>query len=363
MKMQSITAVAAATLIAFGVATPAQAGSTTVPGLIHLWSGDGDANDGVGGAHGTLGTTTAFGTGRFRQAFSFDGQQSSVIDPLPVNINPSVLPQMTMGMWVNMSGVPNARGWVIGHDNGSYDRSLNLTDSRYDYGVAGGTGRTPHASSLIQLRDDLDTWYCVAVSYDGSAQTATFYADGSTQTVFAAPGWGDDTATLGGLRNYPNHTVDALVDEVFMFDRVLTTAELDRVCAELTLLAIGIDIKPGSFPNSINLGSGGATPVAILGSPELDVNDIDPDSLTLGTAGIKTVGKAGRFLCSVEDVSGDFSDVIFGLEGLPDGIDDLVCHFVTMQMVHEEGDTEATLAGALFDGTRIEGTDSVNIVP
>jgi len=36
-----------------------------------------------------------------------------------------------------------------------------------------------------------------------------------------------------------------------------------------------LDIKPGSCPNPINLGSNGITPVAILGSDTLDVNDID----------------------------------------------------------------------------------------
>ena len=127
------------------------------------------------------------------------------------------------------------------------------------------------------------------------------------------------------------------------------------------VIPIDIDIKPGSFPNSINLGSGGATPVAILGSTTFDVLDIDEASLTLGTAGIKTVGKKDpHLLCSIEDVSGDFSG---GPEGIPDGYDDLVCHFITVGIVPEAGDTEAKLSGNLFDGTPIEGSDSVQIVP
>ncbi len=126
------------------------------------------------------------------------------------------------------------------------------------------------------------------------------------------------------------------------------------------MIGVDIDIKPGSFPNSINLGSGGATPVAVLGSASLDVNDIDTDTLTLGTSGIKTVGKTDRELCSVVDVSGDFSS---GPDGAPDGLNDLVCHFVTLAIVPEEGNVLATLSGNLIGGTPIEGTDSVNIVP
>ena len=122
-------------------------------------------------------------------------------------------------------------------------------------------------------------------------------------------------------------------------------------------------VRASIFPNSINLDAGGATPVAILGSVSLDVNDIDTNTLTLGTSGVKTVGKKDKQLCSVEDVSGDFSG---GLTGAPDGFDDLVCHFVTLSIVPEDGDTEAKLAGNFLagaGGAGFEGTDSVNIVP
>ena len=79
--------------------------------MIHLWSREGNANDSVGGADGTLGVTTAFGTGLNGQAFSFDGQQSSIVNRLPVNINPSALPQMTMGMWVNLRSIKLLTLW------------------------------------------------------------------------------------------------------------------------------------------------------------------------------------------------------------------------------------------------------------
>jgi len=219
-------------LVGLIITIPAQAG-TTVPGLIHLWSGEGNANDSVGTAHGTVSSTTAFSNGKKGQAFSFNGLQSAVVDPFPVNINPSALPKMTMGMWVNLRSIPNNQGWVLGHDNGGYDRSLNLHDSRYGFGVAGGTGRSPHSSSLLKLKDNLNSWHCVAASYDSVANTTTYYADGAVQTVSAAPGNGNAGATLGGLHNYGNHTVDGLVDEVFMFDRVLSATELDQVCGDL----------------------------------------------------------------------------------------------------------------------------------
>jgi hypothetical protein len=125
-------------------------------------------------------------------------------------------------------------------------------------------------------------------------------------------------------------------------------------------IPVAVDIKPGSFPNSINLGSNRTTPVGILGSATLDVGNIDVDTLTLGTAGVKTVGKTARLMGSVADVSGDFTG---GLEGAPDGFLDLVCHFVTVNIVPEVGDAVAKVRGDFIGGGGFEGTDSVNLVP
>lgn len=114
---------------------------------------------------------------------------------------------------------------------------------------------------------------------------------------------------------------------------------------------VGVDIKPGSFPNSINLCSRGAVPVAILGSNTFDVFDVETESLRFAEAAVKVVGKKDpKSLCSYEDVNGDF-------------IDDLLCHFVTTDIVGIDGEsTSVTISGELIDETRFEGTDSVNIV-
>lgn len=132
-----------------------------------------------------------------------------------------------------------------------------------------------------------------------------------------------------------------------------------------TVIEVGIDIHPGSYPNSINLDSGGTTPIAILGDGVLDLNDIDVTTLTVGTLGVKTVGKTDKSLCSVQDVSGPPPGP-GGAEdpsGEPDGIDDLVCHFITVGIVTEDGDTTARLWGDFLSSGSLEGTDSVNIVP
>ncbi len=44
------------------------------------------------------------------------------------------------------------------------------------------------------------------------------------------------------------------------------------------------DIKPGSFPNSINVGAGGNVPVAIFSSSTFDATTVDPTTVTLASA-------------------------------------------------------------------------------
>jgi len=95
-----------------------------------------------------------------------------------------------------------------------------------------------------------------------------------------------------------------------------------------------INVHPGSDPNPLNLTSGGTTPVAIFGSDLIDVSQIDLACLTLASTGVKTVGRASKTLCSIEDI-GSFDTNELDNFGATDGFDDLVCHFVTAELTEE----------------------------
>ena len=77
---------------------------------------------------------------------------------------------------------------------------------------------------------------------------------------------------------------------------------------------------------------------------------INPKTLTLARAGVKTTGKRDKFHCHAEDVN-------------EDDLADLVCHFLTEQLLLQSGDSTAVLEGQTFDGVPIRGEDSVSIVP
>ena len=50
------------------------------------------------------------------------------------------------------------------------------------------------------------------------------------------------------------------------------------------VMRVMVDIKPGSSPNSINVGSGGTVPVALFSTPSFDARTVNPLSVTLASA-------------------------------------------------------------------------------
>src|SRR5207249_11988003 len=114
-------------------------------------------------------------------------------------------------------------------------------------------------------------------------------------------------------------------------------------------IQVGLDIKPGSLPNSVNSTSAGTIPVAILSTSRFNaVTSVDFSTLTFGRTGNE---KSLKF-CNGngEDVNGD-------------RLLDLVCHFNTGKAGFQFGDTQGVLKGRTFSGISFVGSDSVGIVP
>lgn len=119
----------------------------------------------------------------------------------------------------------------------------------------------------------------------------------------------------------------------------------------LPVLEVLIDIKPGSYPNSVNLGSNGVVPVAVLSSADFDATQVDPETVTLAGAGVAVRGKGNRYLSHHEDVNDD-------------GIVDLVCQVETVNLEPDTfQDGFACLTGETVDGKFIEGWDEISVVP
>jgi hypothetical protein len=106
-----------------------------------------------------------------------------------------------------------------------------------------------------------------------------------------------------------------------------------------------IDIKPGSFPNSINPKSKRKIPVAILTTDSFDAATVDPTMVLFGATGTE----AAPVQSALEDVDGD-------------GDTDMILHFNTQGTGIACGDTSASLTGETFGGQMIKGSDLINTV-
>lgn len=114
-------------------------------------------------------------------------------------------------------------------------------------------------------------------------------------------------------------------------------------------LIVDIDVKPGDEDNCVNIQGHGVIPVAVLGDTNFDVSDIDIKTLNLGGVRVRTKGN-GRSQCSVEHINND--DYL-----------DLICQFDNDPTILVTDDGTVTLIGQLEDGTSINGSDMLCIVP
>lgn len=117
---------------------------------------------------------------------------------------------------------------------------------------------------------------------------------------------------------------------------------------------VSIDIKPGSFPNKINLSSNGLVAVAVLGTPDFEAGRFVPEMAHLSDAAT-TLMCAGTMPTrwNLDDVNHD-------------GRLDLVFFFSTAELDLTVNSTNAILmAHGSYGSTtlHIQGTDSVQVKP
>jgi pimeloyl-ACP methyl ester carboxylesterase len=163
----------------------------------------------------------------------------------------------------------------------------------------------------------------------GSGVAATYYRLGTTGSA--------------SLYTAPINLVPGTLVQFFSVDRAGNTELIQMI------QTVPVDIKPGSFPNSINLNSNGKTPVAILGTANFDVKTINPQTLTVAGAPV-LLKPNGAPMAELEDVNGD-------------GYMDLVIQVSTQAMQLDATSTEAVLQGKTYTKVILLGADSVKIVP
>jgi len=316
--------------------------------LVALWhfdegSGATTAYDSSGsGNHGTLtnmDTTTCWVLGNFGNALNFDGVNDYVDIP-----DLSITGDFSIEFWVNLDPGIGNQDAVVGQEGSGQDINFYAGKCRW-----------------FTARENGFPWDAIIATTSAVANTWEYYAitrSGDTLTLYRN-GVADVTKSISGINALPFHPkaigrgnagyFGGLIDEVRIWDGALTDTDI-TYNYDNSLRNVEIDIKPGSYPNSINLSSNGVVPVAILGSEDFDAATVNPSTVTLAGAEVKVKGHSGNS-GSLEDVNGD-------------GYPDLVVQVFTQCLELETGDAEAVLNAYTYTGlTFLTGSDVIRIVP
>jgi hypothetical protein len=239
----------------------------TQDGLVALWSGEGNADDSVGGCNGQLINGVGFTPGKVGHAFDLNngGNESGfpgvrfnrgsgfLLIPTTPALNVGTGDGFTFTAWIKPANVSSemlifeyertlgtANGSDVGVDfdiqqvNGTEGWFLdaNVTDAN------NGTGHILHSPPGLVTAG---VWQHIAFSYDKTSGVVALYLNGTTvaqanvgsivpQTSFPYLLFGART-TYGSVSN-PRSAFSGAMDEIGLYNRALSASEIQALCTE-----------------------------------------------------------------------------------------------------------------------------------
>jgi uncharacterized repeat protein (TIGR01451 family) len=206
--------------------TPASSCTPTISGLVSYWRAEGDPNDSIGSNSGTLQNGVTFDdAGEAGQAFSFDG---NAYVQAPTNGLPTGNSDRTLSAWIKVNQFSNVESFFAGYGNFG---SLGET---YQLGTNGSTLYfSQWGAAIFGPSLQSGVWYHVAATNVGNAvtlylngqpvSTGTLTINTPSSTQFYI---GRIAGSIGDTRR-----LNGLVDEIAVFGRALTAAEIQSMYA------------------------------------------------------------------------------------------------------------------------------------
>lgn len=215
-------------------------------------------NKGSSGAtlNGTLGANSSLSTDdptwktkqdcKINSCLSFDGGDRATTS---ININPSVIANLSISSWVKRTGTPGSFYSIVTNDDGGYDRGLNIgSDGQYHI-FAGRDIDTNIDSTLNQWDHVVANWSASEVSLFKNGKKV-FTTSGETITSSAS------NANIGstpGLSLY----FEGLIDEVKIFNTNLSPTQS---AIEYNASGFALDFGSSAQSDSTLLNGGAGNP-------------------------------------------------------------------------------------------------------
>ena len=202
----------------------------TVQGLIGWWPMNGDAQDYSGNnLNGTVvGATLAAGANNQpNTAYSFNGTASQILCGTSALLRPTA--EVSVTAWIKPNAFGSGQVGILSNGTGGYRMTLANTGIP-NLAINNAAMPTGSITSIA-----LNTWYFVNVRYKNGQGTVEMYGYpsedyGASSTVFSQgsiTNYGTAECQIGSINNTPGQYFNGLIDDVRVFDRVLTGSETD----------------------------------------------------------------------------------------------------------------------------------------
>ena len=158
-------------------------------------------------------------------SFGFDGTSCMEVD---FDIGPDNFVNVSIEIWFKLdvdADLTATQGWIIGHDNGGFDRAIIVSDNRFG-GMGSGVGFRYDAGLGYPSKGE---WHQAVGVFSQLTPQGSFVAlDGRIGTRVTARN--DDSAepdfTIGGLANSPGHGIQGDVKLVKIYHHALSDDEV-----------------------------------------------------------------------------------------------------------------------------------------
>ena len=189
------------------------------------WPGEGNADDIVGGNHGTLNNGATFAPGVIGQAFSFDGVDDYVVLERPVSLSGG----FTYSAWVNFASTSLFDDTQNFFNNSQFfiRKSNEFESNHFGAFVRTADRKGGRAESVTFVKPE--TWYHVAATWDGTwlriyvdavLEDSTVREGPLVSTIVEAKFGQGEAGSVSG------NEFHGRLDEIMMYNRALSGEEI-----------------------------------------------------------------------------------------------------------------------------------------
>ena len=212
--------------------------SKSRPGLVALWSGEGDGDDSASGNNPTL-MDISFADGQVGQAFNFNNANSSIKIAASSSLNVGAGPGFTIMAWVNPSDISKPNPITEWNNGGAYGVHFYITTTYPGnlYANIIGSDGSGHLIYTTSAVVKANVFQHVALTYDKASGVGTLYCNGAVVLQQALGSFTPQTPYDLDLGRRPltrgeTYAFAGFLDEVAIYNRALSAEEIKAIGVE-----------------------------------------------------------------------------------------------------------------------------------